>query len=331
VIDTRLALALDGGGLVLPDEGALAVLRPPQEARLTALPKARVEIIETFKPAFDQWQTMGFTCRVAAEQDYSAVFVSLPRAKAEARAMIARAMCLTDGPVVIDGQKTDGVDSLLKDMRKRVAITAPISKAHGKLFVCAAPDPSAFEDWRAGPAKTPGGFWTAPGVFSADGIDPASALLAEALPEKLGRQVGDFGAGWGFLSAHVLTRSDVEAAHLIEADHMALECARRNVGDPRAQFHWADATAWQPPVKLDCIVMNPPFHTTRAADPALGQAFVRAAAVALAPQGHLWMVANRHLPYETVLQQTFTNIFEVGGNARFKLFHATRPKRLSRR
>ncbi|NET52538.1 MAG: methyltransferase, partial [Merismopedia sp. SIO2A8] len=53
--------------------------------------------------------------------------------------------------------------------------------------------------------------------FSADGIDPASSILAAALPEDLGRQVADLGAGWGFLSAHVLTRESVGAVHLVEA------------------------------------------------------------------------------------------------------------------
>ena len=178
---------------------------------------------------------------------------------------------------------------------------------------------------------TDGGFWTAPGVFSADAVDPASELLAQALPDKLGKQVGDLGAGWGYLSAHVLTRATVEAVHLVEADHMALECARRNVTDPRAVFHWADATTWSAPVRLDGIVMNPPFHTGRAADPALGQAFVQAAAARLGPQGALWMVANRHLPYEQTLQAAFAHVVEIGGDSRFKLFHATRPKRLTRR
>jgi 16S rRNA (guanine1207-N2)-methyltransferase len=151
--------------------------------------------------------------------------------------------------------------------------------------------------------------------------------LADALPEKLGKQVADLGAGWGFLSAHVATHEGVEAIHLVEAGHMALECARRNVTDPRAHFHWADATAWQAPGKMDAIVMNPPFHSARAADPALGQAFVAAAARLLAPNGQLWMVANRHLPYEVTLQSYFVKSMEIGSDNRFKLFHASRPLR----
>lgn len=327
MVDARLALALDGGGLTLPDDAPCAVFGPPVDATLEALSEHSLEIIEGFKPAHEMWSNKGFACNVTPQGPYGSVVVCLPRSKADARAMIAQAMTLTKGPVVVDGQKTDGADSILKEMRKRTTLSGPISKAHGKLFWCVQADPDAFSDWQAGPELTPDGFWSAPGVFSADSIDPASALLAATLPEKLGKQVGDLGAGWGFLSAHVMTRPGVEAVHLVEANHMALECAKRNVTDPRAEFHWADATHWTPDQRLDSIVMNPPFHTTRAADPALGQAFVRAAAASLKPQGHLWMVANRHLPYEDTLKSFFANVTEISGDNRFKIFHASKPLR----
>ena len=327
MIDARLGLALQGGGLSLPRDGTIAVFGPPAGAGLAALPADRLQIIEGMKPLHDQWAAHGFDCVVEPRADYAAAIVVLPRAKADARALIAQAVALSGGVIVIDGQKTDGVDSILKDMRKRCEIFGPISKSHGKLFWCVSASADAFADWSAGPKLTEGGFWTAPGVFSADAVDPASALLAAALPEKLGRQVGDLGAGWGFLSAHVLTRPDVEAVHLVESQHIALECARRNVTDPRAQFHWADATTWSPPQKLDSIVMNPPFHRGRVAEPALGQAFMRQAAANLTAQGTLWMVANRHLPYESTLQHYFARVSEIGGDTRFKLFQATRPLR----
>lgn len=331
MIDARLALALNEGGLMLPDMGQITVVKPPLDAQLTGLPRDRTTIVHGFKPIHDGWHARGYRCSTHLSAPAEMTLLCLPRAKKEARALIADAVSLGAGLLVIDGQKTDGADSVLREMRKRVEVSAPITKAHGKLFWCANPDARAFEDWRIGPAMTEGGFWTAPGVFSADAIDPASAALAVSLPGQLGQVVADLGAGWGFLSAHVLTRPDVQAVHLVEAEHMALECARRNVTDPRAAFHWADATTWKTDDRVDTVVMNPPFHMSRAADPELGAAFVRAAAAALKPQGQLWMVANRHLPYEQCLQECFTKSSEVGGDARFKVFHAIRPKRQVRR
>ncbi|MAZ25628.1 MAG: MFS transporter, partial [Cytophagaceae bacterium] len=114
---------------------------------------------------------------------------------------------------------------------------------------------------------------------------------------------------------------------LVEADRTALDCAERNVTDPRASFHWADATSWEPPALLDTVVMNPPFHTGRKADPALGQAFIAAARRMLKPAGQLWLVANRHLPYETALATHFRASEEIAGDSCFKILHASRPKR----
>jgi 16S rRNA (guanine1207-N2)-methyltransferase len=79
-------------------------------------------------------------------------------------------------------------------------------------------------------------------------------------------------------------------------------------------------------LRADLVVMNPPFHQGRAAQPALGVAFIQAAAAMLAPSGSLWMVANRHLPYEGALAAAFREVEEVGGTPAFKLFRATGPK-----
>lgn len=330
MIDARLKLALDGGGLDLSEDGKIAVFQPPVDADLDGLPIDRCQIIHDFKPFYDAWANRGYEVSRTVEGRFAATVVCLPRAKVEARAMIARACAVSDGLVVIDGQKTDGVDSILKEMRARVTVHGPISKAHGKMFWISAPAADFFADWVAGPAQTDGGFWTAPGVFSADGVDLASALLVDALPDKLSGEVADLGAGWGFLSSHILTHPKVKTLHLVEAGFMALECARRNVTDERARFYWEDAAAWQPPHRMDAVVMNPPFHTGRAAEPQIGQAFVATAARVLSGNGDLWMVANRHLPYEAELKKRFSFVEEIGGDARFKLFHAARPLRARR-
>jgi 16S rRNA (guanine1207-N2)-methyltransferase len=73
--------------------------------------------------------------------------------------------------------------------------------------------------------------------------------------------------------------------------------------------------------------MNPPFHTARAPDPALGAAFIRAAHRGLLPDGVLYMVANRHLPYEPVLKALFRQVEEVGGDGAFRVSRAAYPIR----
>lgn len=328
-MSNRLTLALDAGGLVLPADGILSVLLPTPETDLAALPADRVQIVQPFKPHFDHFQRLGLDSVAHTTAPCAAVIVCLPRAKALARALVYEACARTQGVVVVDGAKTDGIDSLLKAVRSRVDVSGPLSKAHGKIFWFTATG-DTFADWKAPDTQQVDGFITAPGVFSADGIDPASALLADTLPHKLGRHVVDLGAGWGYLAARLLTNPRIETLDLVEADYTALTCARQNITDPRARFHWADALGWQAPGPVDTVVMNPPFHTGRAADPSLGRSFIETAARILTRSGSLWMVANRHLPYETTLAAAFGQVQEIAGDNRFKVLHATRPAHTSR-
>ena len=310
--DARLDLALDAG--LLPEAGRIAVFRATADDWFAPLDPARLHILTGFRPDFDTLAARGLTCATAPDGPYAAAVVCLPRARDAARDLIAQACAATDGPVLVDGQKTDGVDALLRECRARADVSDPVVvKAHGKLFAIA---PGAdMADWRARPTEVAPGFVTLPGVFSADGIDTGSAALAAALPEKLPARMADLGAGWGWLSAQVLARDGVETLDLIEAEATALECGRANIDDPRARGVWADATRHAPDAAYDAIVMNPPFHTSRAGDPALGLAFIAAAARILRPQGTLWMVANRHLPYAPALEAHFREVEDLPTDA----------------
>ncbi|UWR87966.1 class I SAM-dependent methyltransferase [Phaeobacter inhibens] len=327
-MSVRLSLAVETGGFPVPETGRIAVFHPASDVDLSALPKERVLIVQPFAPDHVALAARGYDCvpELPADVRFAASVVFLSRAKALTRGLLAQAAELSDGPVLVDGGKTDGVDSVLKALRARCDVSAPISKAHGKAFWFDATG-TDLSDWQVATTQIDGGFQTAPGVFSADGVDPASALLVAALPAKLGRNVVDLGAGWGYLSSAVLQRETVQALHLVEADHSALSCARQNINDPRAQFHWADARSWQTTERVDCVISNPPFHTSRAAEPSLGQAFITAASGMLAPAGAFWLVANRHLPYEATLAEQFATVSEVAGDNRFKVLQASRPRR----
>lgn len=291
------------------------------------LDPARTVIYQTNFPDHRMLSARGFDVRVDLPgEGFSMALVVLPRAKAAARARIALAAArLPFGASLwIDGQKTDGVDSILKEIRALAEVDEVHSKAHGKIFRVRIPEGAWLpDDWSARPREVAPGFVTRPGVFSADGVDPGSAMLARNLPERLPTRLVDLGAGWGWLSAQVLRHPGVELVHLVEADHDALASARDNITDPRAQFHWADARDFTLAEPVNAVVMNPPFHDGRAADPRLGAAFIATAARLLTGAGRLWMVANRHLPYEAELVRHFAQVTEIGGDGRFKVIEAT--------
>lgn len=322
----RLELALQDAVFVPPAEGDIAVYAPREGDQFSTLSIARVQILTGFRPDAEWFAARGY--RVGNGLPYAAALVCLPRAKEAARALIARAMAAVapGGPVAVDGQKTDGVDSILRECRLMgLVVRGPVSKAHGKLFVLTAGP--ALAGWEARPRLIEGGFQTVPGVFSADAPDRGSVMLAQALPAKIGARVIDLGAGWGYLARAILTRNTVFELDLVEADQDALACARSNIADPRARFHWADARSFKPERPAHAVVMNPPFHTARTADPELGMAFLRAAARMLVPDGSLWLVANRHLPYDRVLTDLFRQTEDIGGDAAFRLTRASHPLR----
>ena len=165
------------------------------------------------------------------------------------------------------------------------------------------------------------GLWSQPGLFSWDRPDPGSRLLVANLPALSG-QGADLGCGAGLLAKAVLGQAAVTRLDLVDLDRRAIDAARRNIDDPRAHLHWADARTAPLNEGLDFVVMNPPFHDGGHEDKALGQGFIRRAYALLRKGGALWLVANRHLPYEGVLTPLFARATlkaDVGG---FKVYEA---------
>ena len=163
--------------------------------------------------------------------------------------------------------------------------------------------------------QTPGeGYQIEPGMFSADGPDTGSRLLAEYFSDRIKGKIADLGAGWGYLSAELLKRSrHVTSIDLFEADYLSLEAAKKNVATQEAcatSFNWCDVTTEFKKTPYDWVIMNPPFHTARAAEPELGKRFIQVAASTLPSGGRLLMVANQNLPYEETIKNLF-RAFEV--------------------
>ena len=167
---------------------------------------------------------------------------------------------------------------------------------------------------------------TLPGIFSWDRIDPASRLLAQNLPRDMRGKVADFGSGYGYLSLMTAKNCPrIEKMTLIEADQRARACAEENLKNHTIEPLWHDLTKSLPPAMIfDHIIMNPPFHTGKKTDTALGQAFIATASKHLKKNGSLYMVANAHLPYESILQKSFSSVVQVMQQDGFKIIKAVK-------
>ncbi|MEO1550667.1 MAG: methyltransferase [Pseudomonadota bacterium] len=261
------------------------------------------------------------------------VFTTRSRAQTLGAVAAALGALAPGGRLVLDGAKGDGIDGLIKTLKQHLSALGTASRDHGKVawFTRPVDVPGITRPWAeaAAPMRGADGVWRQAGAFSADGLDPGTALLLEHLPPANPGTVADFGAGWGGLSLGLATAFPAAQLDLIEVDAQALSLGRRNLEHHSlARFHWADVTRL--PTGLDgydLIASNPPFHASRKADPSLGVAFIQAAARALSPRGRFAMVANRQLAYEATLDGCFAQWDTITQTPTYKIIHASRPHR----
>lgn len=295
--------------------------------------EAALDLVQGFRPHLRALQASGFTVTPQGQDSgFDAAFVLAGRHRGRNELRIAEALerVAPGGLIVVAGSKDDGVASLRKRIGELVPLEDHLPKYHGIAFWFRRPaDIGAAEKLRdANPALlVDGRFHTAPGMFSFDRVDLGSKLLVDNLPKDLRGNIADFCAGWGYVAAEVSARSPgVTGLDLYEADFDSLEAAKGNVGkgavEPR--FFWIDLLSEAVEQRYDAIVMNPPFHRSRATEPEIGAGMIRAAGKALKPGGRLFMVANRQLPYEPVLAAAFSSHAEIARDGMFKVFAARR-------
>lgn len=293
-----------------------------------------------FKPFASALERSGLQVREPnVGETFPLVLVLPPRQRDEARALFALAVqhCEQGGTVVAAMANSEGARSGESDFRQLAGSAQVVSKHHCRVFWStlgeSGIDHNRMSEWLgldSPRAIADGRYVSRPGLFAWNRIDPASALLASRLPQDLSGRVADLGAGYGYLAGEVLRNcAGVTAIDLFEAEARAIGPARLNMDSIREEcgrnidieVHWHDVTAGLPH-RYDAIVSNPPFHQGRADQPELGQAFITAAANALTPSGSLWMVANRHLPYEASLKSRFRDVETLVLKDGFKVFEA---------
>lgn len=339
-----LFLPLSEGHLAWPASGAL-FLRARAGVPLQAGSWPGLACHQTFAPdaaALERLRLRMLTDELdTATQKFPLVLILPPRQRDEARALLARALRLTErgGRIVACMSNDEGARSGEADLERIAGPLTTLTKNKCRVF-WSAPldqphDDALVEEWLRLDAVRPiadGRFVSRPGVFAWDRIDVASQLLAEHLPSDLAGRAADLGAGFGYLSVELLQRcARIAALDLYEAERRALDLARRNLAalESRAaiRYCWHDVTAGLTD-RYDVIVCNPPFHTHARADrPDIGRRFIATAAQSLLPGGRLWLVANRHLPYEQALGAGFERVRIVTQQHGFKIVEALRAKR----
>ena len=341
VVFETLLLAFEGGAVPMPESGPVLVLNAEPGAWLMQLPKERLVCRTSLKPAYDALKAAGFTVLAPDTTelpDAALTIVAPPRQRDQARALYARALLAApEGSHVLASlPNTLGGKTGEKTLAEIAGDAGSLSKHKCRAFwtrkAGANVNRALAEDWIAADTarEIEPGLFSRPGLFSWDRVDPGSELLADSVPEHTKGIGADLGGGYGFLAREILAHcKGVARMDLYEAEYRAIACIHETLAPFEERFtaHWADVLTELPRATYDFVVMNPPFHTGRADNSALGRGFIRAAAQTLKPGGTLWLVANRHLPYEAELAACFKEHEMLEDEGGYKIIRAERPKR----
>ncbi len=272
---------------------------------------------------------------------FEEVWVRMPRSTPEAAMLLhAAALRVPDGGSVhLYGANDEGIRSATRHFP--VGTEGDRSPAFNKRRCRvlsgtrsgAPPRPDGLDRWEStetvdwGTGKRRWVFY--PGVFAHGRLDPATALLVEALARVPVRgRVVDFGTGAGFLGAAALERAEPGTeAFLLDRDAIALEAARRNV--PGATLVLGDelgAVAG----RFDLVVSNPPIHVGGRESLRALRALTRDSAASLARRGRLLAVAQRRLPLAAMLEQAFADVVPLADRGPFRAWSASRARRRGR-
>ena len=68
-----------------------------------------------------------------SQKKFNLAIISIPKSKKLARHLIYLATkAVPEGLIIVDGDKSNGIESIIRDLKKQTKITNVVSKAHGK-------------------------------------------------------------------------------------------------------------------------------------------------------------------------------------------------------
>jgi 16S rRNA (guanine1207-N2)-methyltransferase len=264
----------------------------------------------------------------------NSAFQSSSRALAEVLWAAGRAL-RPGGRLYVAGAKAQGIGAIKARLAEMFGAAGTLGYRKG-VHVVAATRP---ERWAAAAASAPAqttdvtvrGYTfrlaLREGVFARGGLDDGTRMLLDALEVQPDAHMLDLGCGGGIMGMLLARLAPQGHADLVDSDTAAVALARENLRANRidnATVHAGDGLDALPGTTFDLIASNPPFHLGRRQTTEVAQRFIVAAAGALRLGGRLYVVANRFLAYERVIQGAFGNLREIAGDRRYKVLLAIR-------
>ncbi|GGY63996.1 ribosomal RNA large subunit methyltransferase G [Marinobacter zhanjiangensis] len=174
-----------------------------------------------------------------------------------------------------------------------------------------------------------------PAVFARERLDIGTRELLPFIPDSVatvteGAGVLDLGCGNGILGLSALAARPDLAVTWADISSQAVLSARANVkasglDDSACHFvHTDGVPVGTGPFRI--ILLNPPFHEGGVVGDHIALRLFAEAAEALAPDGELLMVGNRHLGYHRSLHSVFADVQQLHATPKFVVFRASCPQ-----
>ncbi|MEX2237608.1 MAG: methyltransferase [Dehalococcoidia bacterium] len=250
--------------------------------------------------------------------------------------LIRAAASWTAGPLHVAGSRSLGFETILRDALLAGGIVqkdlswrkgrglATLGSLHQSLV--AAPQPRLGRRTVAGREII---LEADPFVFAGGDVDPATAMLIDAIELRGDERLLDLGCGAGIVGLALSAHLSRGIALMTDSNACAVALSRRNQlrnGTPNAAVCLAVGSAGASPGAFDVVAINPPFHSSREHDRNLGAGLIESGFAACRPGGALYVVANRFLRYER-LMSSFGETSEIAGDTRFKVLRTVRSQR----
>jgi len=171
-------------------------------------------------------------------------------------------------------------------------------------------------------------FSTKPGVFAADGPDPGSLLLLDAVLPALRphQRVLDLGTGNGILGLVVAAQLPRGEMWMVDVDIRATRLAEANRirnGIENGHVLLSDGTLDLPSrLRFDLVISNPPTHSGRR----VLEELVSESFQVLKSGGSLWVVVNRLLSVRDTIQRVFGNGTQISRKGGYLVLRAEKPR-----
>ncbi len=165
-------------------------------------------------------------------------------------------------------------------------------------------------------------------VFSQERLDLGTRFFIENIPlDEKYKTIVDLGCGNGVLGLLAAIKNPAAKIIFTDESYMAVESAISNFlsvfEDTReAEFLQTDCLQGVEEDSASLILCNPPFHQNNAINDDVAWQMFSESQAALARQGELWVIGNRHLAYHAKLKKLFGNAEVVASNKKFVIVKA---------